>query len=1495
MPAVLDQVAGYFDAKTPRPAVLDDILAVAQALSIYDPTAAAGTGFAQRADQLAKLVGSFTAGTIQTQAAALASAAATLLQRLLGNGAITVPPTSAPGKVSIGIGPVTVEADFASTPIGVQLGLAGLTVGVVTLDLGLGLDHGAPSAKLDVAVAIDLGIGPALNPGLSLSWNATSQLSAGFSPLGLAPPPGAPSALLIPLFPNPAPPNADQLVQIAEDLLLPMALSLVLDAVDKAGVLTQTLPNLLTGGASTTVKDLVLATQLATCTAGAWKIGAPLPDAQTLLRGLLNALDDFTVPLPGGFSLKTSKSDSLYGVVLAGQQSFTVGDFTCTIFLGLPSTFNPQWGDAGAGIGLLLLDLSDAQAPKIAPALRLAGLGVGLAASDASAPLVSAGGFRLGGARLYASLDVPLTGPDAPSAKNLLGALELDGLGMFIASGDNSNPVASSLLSSGGSGDTAPANPPFDLMVATRPVDPKFLVHVNGKDGQAEIRFEINKTFGPLHIDDIALIYRNASTLTDLGSLGVGISGGVSVSGFALEVDDLSLLVPLQHPTDLSRWTVDLAGLALSFQASAVSISGGLRKATLTLPNNVSVVDYEGGLSIQVSGRGFSALGAYAQVKDPQYGEYASFFGFLAISMPIGGPPYLFITGLAGGIGFNRRLLTPRDPAAVTSFPLVSAMTGTGGDPMEQLKEIGTDIPPGHGAFWLAAGIKFSTFELLHTTALITLSIDHGFEVTLLGLMQLELPPSEPIASLELALAAKYSTIDQVLSLRAALTPNSWLISKDCQLTGGFAFIIWFEGPEYPKAGPPQVLLSIGGYSKYFTPPAYYPTVPQVGFHWNVGNGIVVKGGSFFTITQSGIMFGGSLEASYDVDPIRVWFSADLDVLVMWDPFSYHADISVEIGAAFHYDIDVWIGTITINVSVTLGASVRIEGPPLHGEATVELLIATVTVPFGDTVTPQVYLSWADACAKYLEAGGSAAATSTAVAAGALPGTDQPNGSSDKPWPVAGLFTMHVDSKMPASAWRLEGQDDNPSAFAENGRDSFDVVPCDRKVVSQAKAVLVVKVEQLTAPDSWNLVDPSSFVATPRRGYFPPAVWDWASVPDRDSATGQPDTSKAASDMVPALGAVDLATKGATIEGTMVGDIPFSTMVEDDLPPLAMSFGPVAPAPAAMKRSRAAKKPRAVVAVRAPQAPQLRMVLAPPGAGRVRVAPPLAAAAGTKPANSAAPLERGSAQVWLLDPSTPHRAAIDGAHRGIRALALQGGDGVVQDRTASGKVLFAPAGTRRLLVLDQEVPEVAGWELDTQLLFAGTSTAVAPGATVHTAGPWAVPPRYGRAGAVCWVPAVVFSAYPGAITTRFSLEHGSAPTVIVVRLDRREAGARASDVEVAIDGERLRPERVVRAGSRLELVFAAKPASRSATCLRVRVVAGLSWRLAGVLGMRGGVARWQQYLTKHPHARLARAADRRGRSASKSQGKSSKTRADAVRLAVTPVDRIPSARKRKVP
>ena len=43
---------------------------------------------------------------------------------------------------------------------------------------------------------------------------------------------------------------------------------------------------------------------------------------------------------------------------------------------------------------------------------------------------------------------------------------------------------------------------------------------------------------------------------------------------------------------------------------------------------------------------------------------------------------------------------------------------------------------------------------------------------------------------------ARYSTADQTLAVRAQLTANSWLFTKDCRLTGGFAFMVWFDRPQ---------------------------------------------------------------------------------------------------------------------------------------------------------------------------------------------------------------------------------------------------------------------------------------------------------------------------------------------------------------------------------------------------------------------------------------------------------------------------------------------------------------------------------------------------------------------------------------------------------------------------------------------------------------------------------------------------------------------------
>jgi hypothetical protein len=73
------------------------------------------------------------------------------------------------------------------------------------------------------------------------------------------------------------------------------------------------------------------------------------------------------------------------------------------------------------------------------------------------------------------------------------------------------------------------------------------------------------------------------------------------------------------------------------------------------------------------------------------------------------------------------------------------------------------------------------------------------------------LPADEAaVVSIELALKARFSTSEGLFSVQAQLTDNSWLITRECQLTGGFAFFMWFRKSQF--------LLTLGGYHPSFCP-----------------------------------------------------------------------------------------------------------------------------------------------------------------------------------------------------------------------------------------------------------------------------------------------------------------------------------------------------------------------------------------------------------------------------------------------------------------------------------------------------------------------------------------------------------------------------------------------------------------------------------------------------------------------------------------------------
>ena len=86
------------------------------------------------------------------------------------------------------------------------------------------------------------------------------------------------------------------------------------------------------------------------------------------------------------------------------------------------------------------------------------------------------------------------------------------------------------------------------------------------------------------------------------------------------------------------------------------------------------------------------------------------------------------------------------------------------------------------------------------------------------------------------------------------------------------------------------------------------------------------------------------------------------DFLLLWKPFHYALDASVDIGASFTLDLLVCSVTITIHVGVDLS----LWGPPFGGTATVDLDVISFTIGFGADQPDVPKLGWVDFAASFL-------------------------------------------------------------------------------------------------------------------------------------------------------------------------------------------------------------------------------------------------------------------------------------------------------------------------------------------------------------------------------------------------------------------------------------------------------------------------------------------------------------------------------------------------
>ncbi|MDQ3981854.1 MAG: hypothetical protein M3271_04140, partial [Actinomycetota bacterium] len=496
-----------------------------------------------------------------------------------------------------------------------------------------------------------------------------------------------------------------------------------------------------------------------------------------------------------------------------------------------------------------------------------------------------------------------------------------------------------------------------------------------------------------------------------MGPLGISLDGLAITSG-------LDAFDPSFH----------LDGLGLAYSEGPVTISGAL----LRLPSEELAPgtswQFDGTVVLTAGAFSLAAIGSYAQLTTGQ----PSLFVFAQVEEPLGGPPAAFVTGLMAGVGFNRSLTIPAQDE-VTAFPLLALNeppapgqprpTRAPGDVLTALERSRGGgkpawIAPEPGAYWLAVGVEFTSFEIVKTKALLVVEDADGFQLSLLGLSTMQLPrPGDPgpaYAYVQLQLLAVLRPDEGYFGLTAILASSSYVIDPACHLHGGFAFFVWFD--PNPNAG--QFVLTLGGYHPAFKPPDYFPQVPRLGFDWAVADNLTISGDAYFALTTTCVMVGGELDVLFHDGDLQAWLTARADMLVSWNPFFYLADIDISIGVS--YRLNLLFTHTTISLSV--GASLKLWGPPTAGTVTVHLWCVSFTVAFGsgspDAATqPLPWVSKTDADFKSLLPAASDVVKVTAVAglAGTLPA--DPGGS--KKWVVrARDFRFATQSAVPASHLR---------------------------------------------------------------------------------------------------------------------------------------------------------------------------------------------------------------------------------------------------------------------------------------------------------------------------------------------------------------------------------------------------------------------------------------------------------------------------------------------
>ncbi len=593
----------------------------------------------------------------------------------------------------------------------------------------------------------------------------------------------------------------------------------------------------------------------------------------------------------------------------------------------------------------------------------------------------------------------------------------------------------------------------------------------------------IGRTLGPVSVQQVGFKLDK-----DSHALDVRIDGSFQLAGFQLDLMGLGADYDLKS----KHLSFHLDGLGLKFERGPLVIGGAFMRMQVKV-GGVTIDEYVGEVTLRAGPIGLSAIGMYAEVEGR-----ASIFLYGVLLAPLGGPPFLFIEGVAAGFGYNRAFVPP-PLAKVGEFPLITQAMGTlpapdpNGPPAaglgEELRLLGPAIPIELDEYFLAVGVKASTFKLVDTFLLLIVSFGKHLRFDLIGLCRAAVPAEapQPLALLELAIEGRLDPEAGYFELRGQLTRKSFLLEPACHLTGGFAVeAFWKDQQSGARAG--DFLLTIGGYHPDFERPEWYPRVPRLGYDWRVTSEVEIRGGMYFALVPHMLMAGGSFNATWHSGGLKAWFCLGADFLIQWQPYHYDARAHIEIGASYH--------TFLGDVSGSIGAGVHIWGPSFAGRASFHFGPFGFDVDFGDGSKAPPPISWDDFKAAFLP--GADGVVSASVDSGLLKTvTDKDVAGTKRLIVNPKEFVLRTDTAVPVAKATVAGTEVTATAEYAGAaqsppvpRDDFGVSPCEiEKVASSEHAVRVEQVERPAGGQEQRVAVDARFDVERRPKWFPAALW----------------------------------------------------------------------------------------------------------------------------------------------------------------------------------------------------------------------------------------------------------------------------------------------------------------------------------------------------------------------------------------------------------------------